>query len=135
MYLDFVNFFNNRFSICSSENKTLFGSVFKLLIMLFTRFKNFLSSIFSFPGKIIRSKWVFNIKFVVYLITESFNCFVQCYFLIFFFVVSNISILFNIFQTQTKFTSHQFADILPTYFTFYIFHSISRMFKFVGCFF
>ena len=97
MYLGFFNFFNNRFYICSSKNKTLFRPVFKLLATLFTCFQKILSSIFSFQGKIIRSRWMFNIKFIICLIIESFNYFVHYFIFSFIFVVSNISVLFNIF--------------------------------------
>ena len=52
--------------------------------MLLACFKIFLYSVFSFQGKIIRSRWMFNIKFIVCLITESFNYFIYYYFLIYF---------------------------------------------------
>ena len=84
LYLDFFNIYNNRLSLCSSENKILFGSVFKLLNMLFACFKKFLSSILSFQGKIIASKWMLNIKFIVCFIIENFNFFVHYYCLIYF---------------------------------------------------
>ena len=50
-YLDFFNFFNNRLPICSSENKTLFGSVFKLLNMLLACLKKFYLLSFRFKVK------------------------------------------------------------------------------------
>ena len=53
VYFDFFNFFKNSLSIFSSENKTLFGSVFKLVNMFFAYCSNFLSSIFSFQSKMI----------------------------------------------------------------------------------
>ena len=81
-------------SIFSSDNKTLFGSVFKLINISFAFCSSFLSSICSFQSKCIQTYRMFSIKFIIHWIFKSFNYFAHYYFFIYSFW-SNNRILFN----------------------------------------
>ena len=93
LYFDFFfGFYSNLLSIFSSENKTLLGSVFRLLNIVFASFSIFFIFHFLFLvwNRLIR---LFNITFIIGFIIIILSIIISSSI----FDVSNISVLFNIF--------------------------------------